>query len=224
MVCRAAQLSYNRRRKTTENHAARKTARPMPSALDPVSWWTDLKLGLSVLTRLPVRAPIGADGEAGDRSLGQAGRVMPLVGVVVELLETASYSVSGGTPALTPIVNASDRMTPTLSPTRLLTILQTAPEPRSPQYITLSPIRSKTALYFSYVDSSPPTITHKVPFSAPPVPPLTGASSTFTPLDSAASDIRWTVSGSVVLRSKKAVPRDAPLRMPPSPVATSSTS
>ena len=74
----------------------------MPSALDPVSWWTDLKLGLSVLTRLPVRAPIGEDGEAGGRSLGQAGRVMPLVGVVVGLAGALAFWLASllGLPAL----------------------------------------------------------------------------------------------------------------------------
>jgi adenosylcobinamide-GDP ribazoletransferase len=102
VVCRAAQLSYNRRRKTTENHAARKTVRSMSSALDPISWWTDLKLGLSVLTRLPVRAGIGEDGEAAGRSLAQASRVMPLVGVVVGLAGTLAFWLAGllGLPAL----------------------------------------------------------------------------------------------------------------------------
>ena len=106
----------------------------------------------------------------------------------------------------------------------MLTILLTAPEPRPPQYMALSPIRSSTGLNLSYVSLSPPTMTHRVAASAPPVPPLTGASNTWTPRALPASAIRLIVDGSVVLRSKYAVPLLMPLISPPSPVVTSSTS
>ena len=67
--------------------------------------------------------------------------------VLPELCDTASYKICASTPHLTPRVNASESSTPTLSPIRLLTILETAPDPSPPQYITLSPMRSSTGLY-----------------------------------------------------------------------------
>ena len=146
------------------------------------------------------------------------------------LREMASNSISGGAPAFTPSVNASDRSTPRLSPMKLLMILQMAPEPCGPQYIVWFPISASTDAYLSYTSLSPPTMMHSVPSSAPTVPPLTGASSTLTPRASACAAMREMVSGSVVLKSNSALPeprrsvcRPPQRPPPPRPAASAAT-
>ena len=63
-----------------------------------------------------------------------------------------------------------------------------------------------------------------VAFSAPEVPPLTGASSILTPFGSSRAAMLRTMVGELVLRSMWTVPWRALSPIPPSPSATASTS
>src|SRR2546427_397912 len=67
-------------------------------------------------------------------------------------------------------------------------------------------------------------LAHGFPDFAPRGPPLTGASSMCTPRSAKILLIRRTTVGEFVLRSKYALPRARPARMPLSPSATPSTS
>src|SRR3990172_8120230 len=98
------------------------------------------------------------------------------------------------------------------------------PAPIGPMYLALSPIASRTGLNRSYSASSPPTQRASVPPAAPAGPPLTGASSTATPLAANSSCRRRITLGALVERSNQAVPGAMPASSPSSPSATASTS
>ncbi len=70
----------------------------------------------------------------------------------------------------------------------------------------------------------PPTMMVRVPFLAPRMPPVTGASSTSTPSSAALAAMRWMTRGELVLMSTIRPPRAAPASTPPSPNTTCSTS
>ncbi|MFQ6017569.1 MAG: adenosylcobinamide-GDP ribazoletransferase, partial [Kiloniellaceae bacterium] len=63
----------------------------MQSAADLAAWWTDLKVGLAMLTRLPLRH----DAETSGQTLARAGRVMPLIGALVGLVGAAVFWLAG---------------------------------------------------------------------------------------------------------------------------------
>src|SRR6185437_13171126 len=106
----------------------------------------------------------------------------------------------------------------------LFTSLATVPLPRPPMWITLALNDCRTGRASSNTFLSPPTMMAIVAASAPVVPPLTGASSMAMPLAAKASPIFFTIDGALVERSMKVWPLLILARMPPSPIATFSTS
>src|SRR3990170_763876 len=98
------------------------------------------------------------------------------------------------------------------------------PAPIGPMYLALSPIASRTGLNRSSSALPLPTRRWGVPPAAPAGPPLTGASSTATPLAANSSCRRRITLGALVERSNQAVPGAMPASSPSSPSATASTS
>ena len=77
-------------------------------------------------------------------------------------------------------------------------------------------MQASSGLAASKCLASPPTMKVRVPASAPPVPPETGASSIASPLASASNATSRAVSGSMVEQSMRSVPALACARTPDS--------
>ena len=131
---------------------------------------------------------------------------------------------SGSIPAAAPSMSPSAPLAMLQNATMLLTILAMLPEPSSPVWMTFLPNDSKRERCSSKSARSPPTMIAMVAFSAPEVPPLTGASSIRIPFGASRSAMLRTMFGELVLRSMWTVPWRALSPIPPSPSATASTS
>jgi hypothetical protein len=100
---------------------------------------------------------------------------------------------------------------------RLLQILAACPVPESPQCTMFLPMWARIGPIRSNNASAAPTMKVKLPLSAPPVPPETGASAIGLPRLAAAAATSRAVCGSMVLESMSGTPLDTPVSTPSSP-------
>eukprot|EP01139_Manchomonas_bermudensis_P024833 Amastigsp_a843652_91.p4 type:complete len:107 gc:universal Amastigsp_a843652_91:400-720(+) len=101
----------------------------------------------------------------------------------------------------------------------LLQTLATWPVDTSPHRTMFLPIRASSGLAFSNADSDAPTMNVSVAFSAPAVPPETGASMSTCPCAPIASETCLATGGAIVLASMQnlAPVPEAPAAIPFSP-------
>ena len=109
------------------------------------------------------------------------------------------------------------------TPINWLAIFVVCPEPTGPMCETSPPRTFKTGSVRSNISALPPTRIDRVPASAPPTPPVTGASMKLTPLPSSSPAIFLPISGSIVLMSITTEPFLTPSMIPAGPVIAAST-
>src|SRR5690606_5074818 len=104
------------------------------------------------------------------------------------------------------------------------TAFATCPAPLGPTCVIVRARTSRSGLTRSSASASPPTITDSVPFSAPSLPPETGASSMATPRAASSPARRRVAAGATVLMSTSTLPGSRPWTAPSSPTTTASRS
>src|SRR6266850_3813189 len=132
-------------------------------------------------------------------------------------------SIFGSMPSDAPRLMASAVPIMEIPSSRLLQILATCPVPEPPQCTMFLPMWARIGRMRSNNESSAPTMKVKLPLSAPPVPPDTGASAIGLPRSAVAAATSRAVCGSMVLESMSGRPPDTPASTPSSPRYTALT-
>ena len=132
-----------------------------------------------------------------------------------------SIMTAASSPDLTPMVTASEVATTAVADNRLFASFMVWAEPGLVPMKNTLPMTSSAGLTAAKSARGPDTITARVPFSAPPTPPLTGLSSWTMSRFASKSWIRTAMCEPTVERSTKRLTR-LPSITPPVPVATSS--
>ncbi len=126
-------------------------------------------------------------------------------------------STFGSMPSAAPKFIASATPTMEMPSSMLLQIFATWPVPAPPQCTMFLPMWARVGLMVSNSAGSAPTMNVRVPASAPPVPPDTGASAMGLPCAAAAAATSRAECGSMVLESTRVTPRRTPASTPSSP-------
>ena len=126
-------------------------------------------------------------------------------------------STPASTPRRFPSCMASATASMLAPSTKLLHSFAAQPAPGPPTCTMLRPIAPSSGFAAAKAGAEPPTLNVCVPASAPPTPPLTGASTNARPRAAAEPPTDAATPGLIVEQSSSSVPGRAPPKIPRAP-------